>query len=164
MDLDWPVIPIHLGIWNHINCPLTLTWKGKYRNMVIHSDILVHFFCKIGRIRTCLIVSLGYLNSLTQPRSCIVWEPKDKGEFPDNGRWLREPQKQKLGEEENWRKLMHKLTSKPIISATTAVAVLSDNDKVFLSEPIRVTDGYFCKTWWWKVTSHKLFVTPIYQQ
>ena len=41
---------------------------------------------------------------------------------------------------------MHKLTSKPIISAATAVAVVSDNDKVFLSEPIRVTDGYFCKT------------------
>ena len=43
---------------------------------------------------------------------------------------------------------MHKLTSKPIISAAAAAAfaVLSDNDKVFLSEPIRVTDGYFCKT------------------
>ena len=59
---------------------------------------------------------------------------------------------------------MHKLTSKPIIFAATAaaVAVLSDNDKVFLSEPIRVTDGYFCKTWWWKLTSQKLFVTPIH--
>ena len=41
---------------------------------------------------------------------------------------------------------MHKLTSKPIISAAAAFAVLSDNDKVFLSEPIRVTHGYFCKT------------------
>ena len=30
MDLDWPVIPIHLGIWNPFNCPLILTWKGKY--------------------------------------------------------------------------------------------------------------------------------------
>ena len=41
MDLNWPVIPIHWGIWNqyHINCPLTLTWKGKYRNMIIYSDI-----------------------------------------------------------------------------------------------------------------------------
>lgn len=57
---------------------------------------------------------------------------------------------------------MHKLTSKPIIFAAAAVAVLSDNDKVFLSEPIRVTDGYFCKTWWWKLTSQKLFVTPIH--
>ena len=33
------------------------------------------------------------------PNLGLVWEPKDKGEFPDNGRWLREPQKQKLGEE-----------------------------------------------------------------
>ena len=38
------------------------------------------------------------------------------------------------------RKLMHKLTGKPII-CTSDCGILPDNDKVFLSEPISVTDG-----------------------
>ena len=35
---------------------------------------------------------------------------------------------------------MHKLTGKPII-CTSDCGILPDNDKVFLSEPISVTDG-----------------------
>ena len=42
MDLDWPVIPIHLYVWNHINSPLTITWKGKYRNLVVF--IILQFY------------------------------------------------------------------------------------------------------------------------